>query len=141
MRYEDRTVFIPAHYRTIRFVDFGRNFNGSIEDAIEEAASERLRLFYEIVKDESSNQFGLLLKADFGKYEVERRPVIYDVGWQRDHIADIVTTARIQRIIYSWNLNYYKTPNDETLRDVAERIVTEFNSKYGTDIQLYNNIH
>lgn len=123
--YENRIVFVPAHYVTVHFVDFGPVHKTSIIEAI-----ENFDLFWEIIHDTESNQYGLLLKADLGEIETDRQPVVVD----SDHICDIVKVKRITKDICSWNLNYYRTDNSETLMEVVKRLTAEFNAKYNTNI-------
>ena len=125
MNYKSRTVFVPAHYRTIDFYDFGQSRKWNVLDAV-----EHLKLFWEIYYDEKSSQFGLLLMADFGTYIAERKFVNCNGELQTSHHME-----RITERIFSWNINYFNDPK-ETLMETVERIVSKFNTEHKTNIQF-----
>ena len=103
MSYPSRTVFIPAHYRTITFTDFGHTL-----DFPKYLNLLGVEYKYQIVKDDKSHQYGLVFEAS----------VFYKFGDYH------------RRILKSWNLNYYRQGH-EFLMETATRLAKEFNSKFG----------
>lgn len=106
MSYPSKTVFVPAHYRTITFTDFGYtpNFPKYLNHP-------GLEYRYQIVEDDKSypHQYGLVFEAV------------------------LKIDSRGRKILKSWNLNYYRQGH-ETLMETAAHLAKEFNSKFGISI-------
>lgn len=110
MKYPSKRVFVPAHYETIEFFDFGGNY-----ELFHKCLEHPEHLHFALAIRE--NQMGLLLRYTAPYYS-------------RDgFIAHTSITLR------SYNLNFFRK-DGETLIDTARRCVEKFNSKWNLNIQF-----